>query len=248
MDDALNPVEQLAAILRKLQNPSGQSLGTAIARAMGRTGDQVSQRDQLSDFGVFVGIASDALQYTEEHAPARAKERHVKYVETILNHILNLSPNSSAGTFQPHNFSNEHIERIEALGESLADHGTQRRATEEELASLVTVLNELVELIQESNIDARLKSRMLVTLGILRTEVSRINIIGPEEAVKTMDRLMGEAFRAALSSQGEKEKADALAVLQRVAGAAEHLEKVYYFGKKAWPVLLAGGKALGLLP
>lgn len=214
--------------------------------AMGREphGNAFTEIEKTEDYVSLLILAQDAVTFVKENAPERVKERFLVYVRTPFGHIANNSTKSSEAAFQSVNFTPENIERLRVVAEALANADNEKIVSQEEINEMLSILDEMITFIQNCSIDDRLRARILKTLGLLRTELTRINIVGPEEAIKYFDTILGEGARSVLTSENEEQHRDGLAFLAKAAKAAEHMSKVTDFTVKVWPMLTVGLKAL----
>lgn len=166
----------------------------------------------------------------------------------VFSRLANAAASTPASYFNSTNFNSENIRRLEAVSENLSIYGSEKVIGEEEIKTVIAQVDSLIEFIVASSIDDRLRDALVKTLGILRMELTRVNIIGTGHVVDNVDRMLGQAVRAAMTPGTDEQHKEGVAVFEQAVGVADGVGKLVDTGQKLLPVLVAGGKALGILP
>lgn len=110
----------------------------------------------------------------------------------------------------------------------------------EEINNVIEIIDGLISFIQQSTLEDRLRDVLLRTIGNLRMELTRVNIVGPMLVAEELDKFIGQSVRAALAPGSEEQKRDGRQLLTGAVGLSEQVGKLIDFGQKLYPVLEKG--------
>jgi hypothetical protein len=229
---------------------NGQNeLGAALSYLTGRmpSDEAFSDIETREDYISVIQLGVEAEKFIEEVSPARAKDRNLSYFRAISNKLLNCAPNTAAQIFNSSNLSKEAVNRLEDVAANLSIFAEEKIIAEEEIEQVILMIDDLISLIRESKIDPRLVSALLKTLGILRMEMSRINVLGPEVIAKNIDILLGQGIRTIFAAS-DKERKNAIDLFTRFVGLAALTASLVESINKVYPAIEMGMRKLGWIP
>lgn len=225
-------------------------LGVALAALLEREpeGEVYSRFEALEEFANMLRLGMEAERYVDLRSPERGKERNMNYVRALVDKLNSVSANSNAQTFNTVNQPAVDIERLQALADHLSVHGENPVVAQGDLDEIVGQIDQLTDFVIASSLDERLKGVLIRTLGILRMEMKRVNIVGPDNVIDSLDRLLGQSVRAAIASGSPEQREAGTVVFTRAAAVSENIGKLIDVGQKIYPLLMTGARTFGILP
>ncbi|WP_104992726.1 hypothetical protein [Deinococcus sp. NW-56] len=223
--------------------------GYAVCACLGRSSEErtFTLEEQLADYRTLLIMCAKAEGFVTEKSPPKALARNQGVIYTITkvfraNTVQSIAANVAAA------LQSDPVERLKLLSDNLAHLGEETMISNQEINAVIERLDDLVRFVQESRLDDRLKDALLRTLGLLRMEMTRVNIVGSDLVVDELDRLLGQSVRAAITPTTGPQHQDGVEVFRRSVDIAETVGRLVDVGQKVYPVLERGAELLRQLP
>jgi hypothetical protein len=263
MRETTSPLGRFVAIVEKLHlaqianadrlpqsNSSTYDLGGIICDALGINADEskYSPLEMMLGYQTLLTMGFDARIFLEKHSRPRSKQINLQYLYSVLEIIIHnniYSPYSVLhdGNSLPKKVFNDLL----ALNDNFSAYNIETILSDSDIHTLTEIFDELSSGITELSIDTLLKDRIIMLLNSIRMQLNRINMVGTEEVMKSLDELLGQSVRVASSGNTEEKKTNfdffvkCVDVVSKVQNLVDSAQKMY-------PALEAAARAFGVLP
>lgn len=215
----------------------------AISWSLGRKPDETSgtysDEALLSDYISMLNIIRDARNFVSEMSNERSKTTNIKLVEPILTPFFLLSPTSYAEPI--HSISPASIENAQIVSNNLWEKNTSTIISKEAIDDILDQISKLESGIDSLEIDTILKDRIRVTINLIRVSISRINLIGPEEILKDLEKLLGQSVMVVVASDSD-DKNKARNFFENTVSLFKNTKDVVDAASTIYPVLKAAAE------
>ncbi|MGM9320986.1 hypothetical protein [Deinococcus aquaticus] len=217
-----NPLEQVIAItkvikayqfnedLQQYRRSDGHFVAfPTISWSLGRKPDDSSgtykDEDLLSDYISMLNIIRDARNFVSKMSNERSRPTNINLVEPIFAPFFRLSPESYADPI--HSLTPASIENAQIVSNNLWEKNNSTIVSKDDIDKLLKQISLLESEINSLEIEPILKDRIRVTITLIRMAITRINLVGPEEILKDLEKLLGQSVMVVMTSDsGDKIK------------------------------------------
>lgn len=244
-----NPLSLLGEITLEtisMMDSSGYTFGVALCTVLRQREGVSHQRctgpGRMASLASFLQLAESAKKFIDRNARERSKEALIEKVNS-LTHLLVQYLSIQKSNANEKGEIMRHAKGIQEAGDLLAPFDDQSVATKEEVQELCRMIDDLMEFVIQSQMADSMKSRLIRSLGFLRTSVQRSLFTSMDDIIADMDAVLGAGVRALGTAQTPAEKKDAEDFLAKAAKASESIGKVMEFGQKYLLPLAPAGQA-----
>lgn len=232
--------------MQKLIKDGGFPIGNFISIAMGRPFEdrKYTQQEMMIDYVRLLQMGIEARDFLIQNLAPKAVATNVGNLDAVLGQFAAWNTHTQMQHLSP--LTGEMIYRLEITNSHLED--IEAVASQDDIKNIVGHIDELTNVLIQSNIDAVLKDRMIKTLGIMRLAALRINVVGTEDIVAETERFMGQLFRAEMTERASGEPNGTRNIVERGIALVDLVEKVANLVEKSTPLILGFGMFLKSLP
>lgn len=199
----------------------------------------------LEAFADFMNLAQDALKYVEANSVEESINENLKPVVKIVAAAQRIAILDRGNALMSDGrFTENDLNQLRALAANLRAYNNEKVMTEEEIDTLVSAIDHLIETVRSSSLDDRVRDRMLDLLGNLRTLSLRINIAGPDKVLEGLNTYLGQTIIAAASAHTPDQHRSARELFEDGVRTVVNIHKLVDVANKLTPPILKAGEML----
>ena len=228
----------------------GHYLGTALCGFFGLELENESTTygalKGVEGYRVSLEVALEAEKFLVQHSPKRAVNMNLENFRDAAKLLFTLGPMQLAENFADNNsYPGAKMTALSLVANNLSHFDDEATMTNDQINEITDSIDGLIRALRDVPLDVRIKDRMLQTLGSMRTQITRINVVGANDIFDGIDMYIGQLGRAVGTIDDPKQRQNMRGFVDQSIEVMEKIQKVVDFGQKTFPMLAAVTRAIG---